>query len=376
MSADAGSNLPVPLAEPAAVPGGIVCMKCGYSLTGLGPVGTCPECGGSYFIAGEITDDRPCLQCGYSLRGLSEAGACPECGTPVARSLLGNLLVYSSREYVGQLVLGARLVWWSIALAFLSMLGMMLLGFVLAFMLAGGTPGGAPGGGLSTAGLMYLLPAIMLGTTAMGLAGWWLLSSPDPASLGEDKSVGSRKVLRIALIVSATCFVANVVLQFGFGTVGGGFPFFMGGAGGLQGAPTAGAEIWGLALLVGLVGQIVWLVKVFASMVYLRGLASRIPDQKIYRRAEVLIWFGGVLGVILLLVFVAARLAAGTSATGRAPVLMLVVTPAFCGSGVAGLVFFVMYVGLIDRVVKALRTVKRAIDAETNPSAITRGPAA
>ena len=49
------------------------------------------------------SEDVPCLNCGYNLRGLEEDGQCPECGVPIERSLHGNLLIYSSPEYVSSL---------------------------------------------------------------------------------------------------------------------------------------------------------------------------------------------------------------------------------------------------------------------------------
>ncbi len=35
-----------------------------------------------------VDADLPCMKCGYSLRGLGTSGNCPECGTAIAASLL------------------------------------------------------------------------------------------------------------------------------------------------------------------------------------------------------------------------------------------------------------------------------------------------
>ncbi len=327
------------------------------------PVDEVPSAGSA------LADDRPCLQCGYNLRGLSPAGACPECGTPVQRSLLGNLLVYSSREYVRQLVIGVRLIWWSITIAILLGIGGALLGFMLS----------AAVGGAASFGHVVALGGLV--TTAMGLVGWWLLSSPDPAVLGEDKAVGARKVLRVSLVVSAACFLANTVFQYGFGRVGGSVlaPMFGRGLGiGGAGAPSTSTAIDWLAAAAALVSQIAWLVKFFASMVYVRGLAARVPDEGVYARARVLMWFGASLGCVLILAMIVAMVAViamtASASRGGAPAgVMLLIVPLMCGGGIAWIVFLVMYVGLIDRLKRALVQVGRAIESECDLTATPSG---
>lgn len=255
----------------------IACTTCGHSLLGLKTSDQCPGCKA---LVGESLsvrspDDACCIQCGYQLRGLQADGVCPECGTPVDRSLRGNGLRYSSIAYVRSLRRGAWMILAAIIIQILIGIGTAALGAVLS----------ASGGSAS------LMTSIRLGMQGLGmlaafmsLYGWWLFSELDPAYSGRDQGTTSRKVVRWAVAIAA----AQTMVSFGLQA----FPSLQGGGGP---GVFAGA--------VGILSLGVGAVKFFASMLYVRWLAPRLPNTKVYKRARMLMWLGPILmtfGILLI----------------------------------------------------------------------------
>lgn len=221
-----------------------------------------------------IVDDRPCLACGYNLRGLTAADRCPECGRPVADSLRGNLLKYSNPNYVTWLYQGV----------ILAQVAALANAVLIIFLFAGPMFAGAIG--LKPVFVKGLVEAIRIGAMVTGLAGWWLLSSPDPAYVGSNDGSTARKVVRVTVAIAAIAAVAPIVL----GGTGAGAQW-------LRGGPlTAAMTLAVLAVLANLVAWVVWF---FAAMRYLRWLAPRIPDERVANRARRLTWLNPILYVVL-----------------------------------------------------------------------------
>lgn len=307
-----------------------------------------PSTIGLYSEGVRLLDDRPCLRCGYNIRGLMDTGICPECGSPVRDSLRGNLLRYASPEYVARLERGARLVWWSIAVVLL----MIIVGVAISAMAAGmGGPGGPVWGGTAIGSLFAL---VMLASSALGLFGWWMLSTRDPADQ-RDSAANSRQVLRATLVISAACALVNFALG---ATTGG--PGFNPPRGVGPGGPTPFSAAAMAAGLASLLTNLAWLVQFYASMLYLRTLAPRIPDDRISRRAKALMWAAPVLVVIGILTFVVALAGGMAAGGGMALVLMMIPT---CVVGVGFLVVVVMYIFLIDRLHRSLKAVRAEVES-------------
>lgn len=213
--------------------------------------------------------DLGCIRCGYNLRGLSPEGACPECGAPIAQSLQGDLLEFSSPEYLSSLHRGVVVV-----------LAAIIAQILLMFAAIGAGVGGA---GL---GLQTLLQLAGTGVALALVVGWWWFSAPDPAMLGRDKGDTPRRIVRITLIAS----LVATLLQTAAGISATSTVTPAGGTG----MVIMAAGI--LALIAGVVGY-------FAQVLYVRWLARRIPSQKIEKRASTLLWLGPVLytfGLLLL----------------------------------------------------------------------------
>lgn len=262
------------------------CRRCGKDLQGLRPSDACGGCGMAVVesLAAPSIEEAFCIQCGYQLRGLQREGACPECGTPVERSLRGNQLQHSSLRYVQSLRRGAWLVLAVIIVQILAVVGMLVVTVVAA-------AGGAGVGMLSNVELIAQGVATLL--ELISLYGWWLLSELDPAYAGRDQGTTARKVIRWALVIGAIYNAFELLFYF------------------IPGAQTDPTMVL-IGASIGVVAMIVWAVQFFASMLYIRWLAPRLPNQKVYARAKVLMWLGPLLVTV------------GTLCVGLGPLIALV----------------------------------------------------
>jgi hypothetical protein len=216
-----------------------------------------------------VLEDRPCLQCGYSLRGLPLDGHCPECGIPVANSLRGNLLVYSSLIYLESLHRGAVFVISGVLIGLVGAVVAFFIRFWLTF----------PSRASFHLGTLDLLArATDLFASLLALFGWWLLSAPDPGLLGEDHSMNSRKLVRIVVAIGAAAALLAFVLQM--------INF-------LNPLPYAVAS-----KIAALVGGAASIVQFFASMTYLRWLARRVPDRALHNEAARFMWMGPLIYIL------------------------------------------------------------------------------
>lgn len=205
--------------------------------------------------------DVPCLRCGYNLRGLKPEGVCPECGATIQRSLHGNLLIYSAPQYVT--TLHAGIVCILLAILLLVTGGVIL--FITLIVVE------------EWYGVGHWLPSVIDGMIIFGnvtlsvlsVAGWWLFSAPDQAILGHDTGDTPRKVLRVTVVVSAAVLVINTVGEFGM------YQYM------------AFDVIEGISSSA---GSMAWIVSFFASLLYVRWLAKRLPSPVIVERANQYLW--------------------------------------------------------------------------------------
>lgn len=157
--------------------------------------------------------------------------------------------------------------------------------------------------------------------------GWWLLTEPDPSGLGEDRYGTARKIIRVGLV----CGVANTVLDVGRSVMS--LP------------PFAFAMLQIVDIGLGLM----WVISFFAGLNYLRKLANRIPDGKMSNRAKFLTWAFGICGALVYAPGLIMRF------MGPGTAIFLPFSIVVGVSGVAILVFGVMYLFLILRFGKRFR---------------------
>lgn len=270
-----------------------------------------------------IGADIVCKRCAYSLQGLRRSSLCPECGLAIARSLGSDLLLYSDPSYVARLLAGAKLALWSgVAIVCLLVTGFATIIYSAVFFWGS---------------ISLLLVLAALGS----LAGWWLLTSPDPGQLAANKGQRPRRIVRVALIATVALITAST-----------GIPLVLG--------PTNQA----LLILLRLVVYLIMFASFWPGLLYVRWLAPRIPSEPAYKRASamltILASIGGaiLLSAILLSAFLTFVASSNRNRSGAwvfclLAVLVLVVL-VFC------IVLVILYAALFIGLRKELMRVKHS----------------
>jgi hypothetical protein len=223
-------------------------------------------------------------------------GRCPECGTPVGVSVSGDFLRFSDPAWLRTIAQGMSLILWGI-----------LVGVVVGI-----------AGQIIFRGVPVLHSVIALLASSIGVTGAWMMTTPDPGSLGQEKAMNARTFTRIAV----ACGVGSSALQLIQVSLAHG-----------------GASLPVLAILyvpfaiIGVVGE-------FTKFAYIGRLAMRIPNAELAKKAEKVRWGYAIsLGVVVIcgaIVVMMAALGAG-GGTGRAGGFMFV----GCSAGIAGIVLLV-----------------------------------
>lgn len=215
-----------------------------------------------------LTETRPCIRCSYELQGLPANGICPECGLPIERSLRGDLLQYSDVDYRSSLARGVTFIMAGLICYLIVLVGGLLLGL----------------SGVSKS--QVLLTILGFGASIVSLYGYYQFSVADPGQLTSNRGETPRRVLRTAIAIVAITSVLNIVLTF----LSGNTRMNFGRSGSFDSADMVN-------LLASLIGAIAGAVQFFAAMLYTRWLAPRLPDERIFKRAKLLMWLGPVLFV-------------------------------------------------------------------------------
>jgi hypothetical protein len=131
-------------------------------------------------------DDLPCRSCGYNLRTLATSAVCPECATPIAASLRSELLREADPNWLWHMHSGCKLLYWGIWGTWFSYV------FSRAFRLA-------------------LIGTFAIPAAAAEAVGTWMLATPDPSGIGEERYGQPRVWARgLGVVQFAATLIANL----------------------------------------------------------------------------------------------------------------------------------------------------------------------
>lgn len=272
-----------------------------------------------------VPPSKYCIQCGYLLEGLAIAGKCPECGTDVALSLREPTLASSSPEYIRTLKSGLSLVLNGLLLMVLTYIMLVparvMLGPSMETMLVAG---------VVVAGVMLILWALIL-------LGYWRMTVPDPAQVAQERNASARRLLRGTVIVWIVWQILSVV-QWGLEELMG---------------PVLVLQIYQVVAPILFLVTVV--VHVVVAMQYARWLGTRVPDQRLVRRAHRYRWQLPGLLALTVAAFVGLLLVGttGMRAFGALMPLALIVML------LCPLIALIMYWNLLDRLRKHVKAIAR-----------------
>ncbi len=302
--------------------------------------------------AGQIDEDLPCRGCGYNLRGLDPRGTCPECSVPIGRSIHGDLLRFSDPDWLGRLARGLKLV-------IIGILSEVALGLILVvavgFMAASGPM--PMGRIMTTAGVMGAAISMI---TVIGV---WLLTAQDPGQMESEPPVSPRRVARWCILAQVAAAPLQITTQSGAGFA----------------APAALTSLDVLLMLLLMAVQVIVLIGHGAGLLYLRGLALRLPRDSLARQTKVVTWgyvcsqgVGVIGGTAFLLLFSTIPAPGGTP--GAAAAVMVLGGAAGCVAAAGALVFGIWALVLLFTYAGALRSA--AASAITTWAVAAPGPGA
>jgi hypothetical protein len=127
-------------------------------------------------------------------------------------------------------------------------------------------------------GVEFLIGMFSFLVSIVSIYGYFLFSTPDPGVDPNNKGDRPRRVLRAAIITQAVLSPISSFAEFLLPVV----------APGMTGGAFSAAAIATIGFMV--VSLIAWAAAFFASMRYMRWLAPRIPDGKMFDRARKYEW--------------------------------------------------------------------------------------
>jgi hypothetical protein len=205
------------------------------------------------------------------LRGLSSDAVCPECGCPVAESLRGDLLQFSSRDYVLQVFRGHKIVLAGLLVWVINLFVSALL-HQLATKVTSGWQAVAT----------IFIDGIGIALSILLFYGHLKITTPDPQYQGEQRPDRSRAWVRGAAIAMILGSLFSAIYEY---------------------ALTGVRVVWWIEPLAGSSWILGLIVLFFSMMHYERWLARRVPDAQLISHTRLFEWFLPVISIGLCCVF-------------------------------------------------------------------------
>ena len=226
----------------------------------------------------DATPEYACVICGADLSGHAAQARCPSCKLPVERSAPEDQLDLCPPEYIDRLRRGAFLILAGVVIALVTdtiEFSLRASGVVQATMRS------VPDTLLSIVGVC---------AGCMRLVGWWKFSSPDPSLSVDHDDPAARRLVRTAVVGLTVALLIEFAINLARLTPSSGAP---------QGTnPNSLGPLRDVVLAMLVVRIVFFSIWFFASMLYLRWLAPRIPNAKAYRRSKTLMWLGPLLSTV------------------------------------------------------------------------------
>lgn len=223
------------------------------------------------YVQADAAAALPCVICGTDINTLADADRCPTCAAPVERSFPGDALEDSSPEYVDSLASGAFLILASVVIVLIVSIAQQVLSFGGVFVPGAGSP------------IELLFHGLNFVGGILSFIGWWKFSAADPELSGIYNGNKLRTFIRVTVALQMLLSLCAMAI-------------LLAAPASFTPPPNSAMPPIGLVVL-GLANLALSAVWFFASMFYVRWLAPRIPNAKVYKRAKTLLWLGPVLTI-------------------------------------------------------------------------------
>lgn len=282
---------------------------------------------------GCLRDDIACRGCGYSLRGLPPQGSCPECATPIGRSIHGDLLRFSDPAWVERVARGVHML----VIAFIvSLVAGFALGLLIAFTLA---VRGPRSGALIVVAVLFAVYLLVI--SVVNIWGYWLATTRDPGKDESEQPFTARAIARWSIIAASLLGFAGWPFDSTFGV-------FLTPALDPDARLIASLALSGGSSLSGMIGMV-------AILAYARQLALRLPDEALSRHCRIVAWGYGISGSVMAVGSMLSTAAQGNQAN---PLMIAGGILALIG-GVPALVFGIWALVLLFRFRSRLKRAAR-----------------
>lgn len=224
---------------------------------------------------GIVSDDRWCGRCGYSIVGLPIAGQCPECGLEIATSLRGLLLRDADPAYLAAVHRGLRLIMFGVIALLVVLLGSGVLTFVLR------------GKGLAEAIHSTIVITGWLCTSGLLLWGGLCLTTRGDAAISPQGHVLKAAAVRMtaSALFGLSLFGAALSASVLLNAISPSYsPLY-----------AVKALAWSNWMMVAMF--LLLAVYMTSTLVFCRGLASRVPSRKLWKTANLYTWLLPVIAV-------------------------------------------------------------------------------